>query len=38
MAVMTTQQPEGALLSEKPLQTTISLKKEGPNGKLEVNG
>ncbi|KAK4131638.1 hypothetical protein BT67DRAFT_408211, partial [Trichocladium antarcticum] len=38
MAVMTTQQPEGALLSGMPLQTTTSLDKEGPNGSLEENG
>ncbi|KAK4141723.1 uncharacterized protein C8A04DRAFT_13856 [Dichotomopilus funicola] len=34
---MTTQQSEGALLKEKPLQA-IPVGKEGPNGKLEVNG
>ena len=41
MAVMTTQQSEGALLSAKPLQATVSLekdKKDGPNGHVEVNG
>jgi len=38
MAVMTTQQSEGALLNEKPLQTTLSSGKEGPNGSLEMNG
>lgn len=34
---MTTQQSEGALLKEKPLQA-LPVGKEGPNGKLEVNG
>ena len=38
MAVMTTQQSEGALLDEKPLKTTLAVGKEGPNGSLEVNG
>lgn len=38
MAVMTTQQSEGALLSEKPLKTTVLGGKEASNGSLEVNG
>ncbi|KAL2255974.1 hypothetical protein VTK26DRAFT_2403 [Humicola hyalothermophila] len=41
MAVMTTQQSEGALPSAKPLQATVSLEtdeKEGPNGHVEMNG
>jgi bromodomain-containing factor 1 len=38
MAVMTTQHSEGALLNEKPLQTTVPAPKEGLNGSLEVNG
>ncbi|KAL2134378.1 hypothetical protein VTI74DRAFT_297 [Chaetomium olivicolor] len=35
---MTTQQSEGALLNEKPLQTALPAATEGPNGSLEVNG
>ncbi|KXX83269.1 Bromodomain-containing factor 1 [Madurella mycetomatis] len=35
---MTTQQSEGALLNEKPLQTTLLPGKDGLNGSLEVNG
>jgi hypothetical protein len=39
MAVMTTPQPEGALLNEKPLlQPAVPSYKEGVNGGLEVNG
>ncbi|KAK3304780.1 uncharacterized protein B0T15DRAFT_400428 [Chaetomium strumarium] len=35
---MTTQQSEGGLLNEKPLERTIPMNKEGLNGNLEVNG
>ncbi|KAL2173443.1 uncharacterized protein P884DRAFT_303414 [Thermothelomyces heterothallicus CBS 202.75] len=35
---MTTQQSEGALLNEKPLQATPVSGREGPNGSLETNG
>ncbi|KAK4155297.1 hypothetical protein C8A00DRAFT_13690 [Chaetomidium leptoderma] len=35
---MTTQQSEGALLSETSLQATLPVGKEGSNGSLEVNG
>ncbi|KAL2139192.1 hypothetical protein VTI28DRAFT_5521 [Corynascus sepedonium] len=35
---MTTQQSEGALLKEKPLQATIISGKEGPNGSVGTNG
>ncbi|KAK4163778.1 hypothetical protein QBC43DRAFT_56216 [Cladorrhinum sp. PSN259] len=38
MAVMTTQQSEGALLAEKPLQAPLALEKETLNGTMEVNG
>ncbi|KAK4182932.1 hypothetical protein QBC35DRAFT_394969 [Podospora australis] len=38
MAVMTTQQPEGALLSEKPLSTSLELEKDARNGSADVNG
>ncbi|KAK4223631.1 Bromodomain-containing factor 1 [Podospora fimiseda] len=38
MAVMTTQQSEGALLGEKPLQAPLALEKETLNGTVEVNG
>ncbi|KAK3293686.1 uncharacterized protein B0H64DRAFT_218447 [Chaetomium fimeti] len=38
MAVMATQQSEGALLNEKPLQPSFPVGKEGPNGALEANG
>ncbi|KAH6848060.1 hypothetical protein B0I37DRAFT_309689 [Chaetomium sp. MPI-CAGE-AT-0009] len=34
---MATQQSEGALLNEKPLQS-LAVGKEGPNGSLEANG
>lgn len=35
---MATQQSEGALLNEKPLQGSLPVGKEGPNGALEANG
>ncbi|EAQ84216.1 hypothetical protein CHGG_10620 [Chaetomium globosum CBS 148.51] len=35
---MATQQSEGALLNEKPLQPSLPVGKEGPNGALEANG
>ncbi|KAK3989634.1 Bromodomain-containing factor 1 [Cladorrhinum sp. PSN332] len=35
---MTTQQSEGALLAEKPLQAPLALEKETLNGTVEVNG
>lgn len=35
---MTTQQSEGALLNEKPLQSTLPREEDGPNGRLDVNG
>lgn len=38
MAVMTTQQSEGALPNEKPAQATPPAGNAGTNGSLEVNG
>lgn len=38
MAVMTTQQSEGALANEKPTHATPLAAIKGTNGTLEVNG